>query len=128
MKILTETSTSRPTAHSTAPEDPWVPLRQRLIRHARMVVHEPALAEDLAQGLLEIPLEETQFVATAQADVQRRPAKHLLRRPAGQSLETLVHGDEPAVLQPADRGIVGVGVESLGEALFRVPQRLLRPA
>lgn len=57
MKILTETSTSRPTAHSTAPEDPWVPLRQRLIRHARMVVHEPALAEDLAQETLVSVLE-----------------------------------------------------------------------
>lgn len=57
MKTRTETRASRPTADSGAPEDPWVPLRLRLIRHARMVVHEPALAEDLAQETLVSVLE-----------------------------------------------------------------------
>ncbi|OAD39175.1 hypothetical protein LPB72_22850 [Hydrogenophaga crassostreae] len=33
-------------------EDPWGPLRQRLLRHARVVVHEAALAEDLVQETL----------------------------------------------------------------------------
>ena len=33
-------------------KDPWGPLRQRLLRHARVVVHEAALAEDLVQETL----------------------------------------------------------------------------
>lgn len=33
-------------------EDSWAPLRQRLLRHARMVLHEQALAEDLVQESL----------------------------------------------------------------------------
>jgi RNA polymerase sigma-70 factor (ECF subfamily) len=57
MKTFTETSASSTTAHSTDPEDPWIPLRKRLVRHARMVVHEPALAEDLAQETLVSVLE-----------------------------------------------------------------------
>ena len=32
--------------------DPWGPLRQRLLRQARVVVHETALAEDLVQETL----------------------------------------------------------------------------
>ena len=44
------TQANPPTA---APDvDPWGPLRQRLLRHARMVVHEIALAEDLVQETL----------------------------------------------------------------------------
>lgn len=38
----------------------WIALRQRLIRHARMVVHDPALAEDLAQETLVNVLESQQ--------------------------------------------------------------------
>lgn len=41
-------------------KDTWSPLRQRLVRHARMVVHEPALAEDLAQETLMSVLESPQ--------------------------------------------------------------------
>lgn len=38
-------------------EDPWARVRQRLLRHARMMVHEPALAEDLVQEALIAMLE-----------------------------------------------------------------------
>lgn len=38
-------------------EDHWVQLRQRLLRHARLAVHEPALAEDLVQDSLIAVLE-----------------------------------------------------------------------
>jgi RNA polymerase sigma-70 factor (ECF subfamily) len=60
MKPLTDTLPSIPTTDSTPIKDPWTPLRQRLIRHARMVVHEPALAEDLAQETLMSVLESPQ--------------------------------------------------------------------
>ncbi|PKO68762.1 MAG: RNA polymerase subunit sigma [Betaproteobacteria bacterium HGW-Betaproteobacteria-16] len=53
----------RPTVDAIDPanlNDPWTPLRQRLVRHARMVVHEPALAEDLAQETLISVLESPQ--------------------------------------------------------------------
>lgn len=52
MKTFTDAHASKPAADSMTKGDPWVTLRQRLIRHARMVVHEPALAEDLAQETL----------------------------------------------------------------------------
>ncbi len=52
MKSFTDTNASKSAADSMTLGDPWVTLRQRLIRHARMVVHEPALAEDLAQETL----------------------------------------------------------------------------
>lgn len=57
MKTFSDTSVSSTTARSEAPEDPWIPLRKRLIQHARMVVHETALAEDLAQETLVSVLE-----------------------------------------------------------------------
>ncbi len=57
MKTFTDTHASKSAVESMPPGDPWVPLRQRLIRHARMVVHEPALAEDLAQETLMSMLE-----------------------------------------------------------------------
>lgn len=60
MKPLTGTLPSIPTSDSTPVKDPWTPLRQRLIRHARMEVHEPALAEDLAQKTLMSVLESPQ--------------------------------------------------------------------
>jgi RNA polymerase sigma-70 factor (ECF subfamily) len=55
-----DASTPVPANQSTAGEqpdnaaasDPWGPLRKRLLRHARMVVHESALAEDLVQETL----------------------------------------------------------------------------
>ena len=60
MKTLPDLDPSSPATDSTSPEDPWTPLRRRLIRHARMVVHEPALAEDLAQETLVSVLESAQ--------------------------------------------------------------------
>jgi RNA polymerase sigma-70 factor (ECF subfamily) len=39
-------------SETEADPDPWGPLRKRLLRHARMVVHEAALAEDLVQETL----------------------------------------------------------------------------
>lgn len=45
-------------SHTPPTEALWAALRQRLIRHARMVVHEPALAEDLAQATLVSVLED----------------------------------------------------------------------
>ncbi|PKO76417.1 MAG: RNA polymerase subunit sigma [Betaproteobacteria bacterium HGW-Betaproteobacteria-15] len=61
MTSLTATSASSTPAHFAATEDRWVSLRQRLIRHARMVVHEPALAEDLAQETLVSVLENSEL-------------------------------------------------------------------
>lgn len=57
MKTLPGTRASTPSTDSAPPQDPWIPLRRRLIRHARMVVHEPALAEDLVQETLMTVLE-----------------------------------------------------------------------
>lgn len=39
-------------------DDPWIALRKRLLRHARMVVHELALAEDLVQESLMAVIEK----------------------------------------------------------------------
>ncbi len=44
--------TARASETEADQEDPWGPLRKRLLRHARMVVHEAALAEDLVQETL----------------------------------------------------------------------------
>lgn len=60
MKPPPDTRPSIPPTDPTRPEDLWVPLRRRLIRHARLVVHEPALAEDLAQETLMSLLENPQ--------------------------------------------------------------------
>lgn len=60
MKPQLDTRPSIPSADPAHPEDPWIPLRRRLIRHARLVVHEPALAEDLAQETLMSMLESPQ--------------------------------------------------------------------
>ncbi len=60
MKTLPDAPRSISPAEPASPKDPWTPLRQRLIRHARMVVHEPALAEDLAQETLMSILESPQ--------------------------------------------------------------------
>lgn len=48
-------------AHAAAnQDDSWINLRRRLLRYARMVVREPALAEDLAQQSLVAMLEHPQ--------------------------------------------------------------------
>lgn len=60
MKPPPDTLPAIPPTGPTRPEDLWVPLRRRLIRHARLVVHEPALAEDLAQETLMSVLENPQ--------------------------------------------------------------------
>ena len=52
MDTATGLHASQPSTPSTPPGDPWTPLRLRLVRHARLLVHEPALAEDLAQETL----------------------------------------------------------------------------
>lgn len=59
MKKKTESS-EQPSA-VTRPDtsgDAWIRLRQRLMRHARMMVFEPALAEDLVQESLMAVLEK----------------------------------------------------------------------
>lgn len=50
-------NSSAQTGLAPSPEDPWARVRQRLLRHARMMVHEPALAEDLVQESLVAMLE-----------------------------------------------------------------------
>lgn len=59
MNTLTE-SIALPvsTLHSDASDAAWVRLRQRLLRHARLMVFEPALAEDLVQESLMAVLEK----------------------------------------------------------------------
>jgi RNA polymerase sigma-70 factor (ECF subfamily) len=47
-----------PSPHPETSGESWVRLRQRLLRHARMVVFEPALAEDLVQESLVAVLEK----------------------------------------------------------------------
>lgn len=47
-----------PAPHADTSGEPWVRLRQRLLRHARMMVFEPALAEDLVQESLVAVLEK----------------------------------------------------------------------
>ncbi len=47
-----------PSPHGDTSGESWVRLRQRLLRHARMMVSEPALAEDLVQDSLIAVLEK----------------------------------------------------------------------
>lgn len=48
----------RLTLHPDMQGEPWIRLRQRLVRHARMTVFEPAQAEDLVQESLVAVLEK----------------------------------------------------------------------
>lgn len=60
MKPQHDPLTAQALNESATAQDPWFILRKRLIRHARMVVHEPAQAEDLAQETLVSMLEQPQ--------------------------------------------------------------------